>query len=240
MFENTDFFLDFTIFSLIIFIMIFCSYILYVIFKNPFKYPYFIYIFDITSKRNVKFEDCVDSFLINKNNWNLIQQHELSILQWKNETEKFLRTCVLKKYRTRQYKKVLDDNHAYHFKLVSKQTRYQQRNYIKTSYKVSVVKSEWTVSWRWLDSRYKKLKSIGFEATLNEYNSKNQRKLMTPLLRRQIMERDNYTCQICGKYMPDEVGLHVDHIIPIAKGGKSIPTNLRVLCSKCNGKKGAK
>lgn len=54
------------------------------------------------------------------------------------------------------------------------------------------------------------------------------------------MERDSYTCQICGKYMPGEVGLHIDHIFPIAKGGKSIPSNLRVLCSKCNGKKGAK
>ena len=36
------------------------------------------------------------------------------------------------------------------------------------------------------------------------------------------------------------VGLHIDHIIPIAKGGKSVPNNLRVLCSKCNGAKGSK
>ena len=50
--------------------------------------------------------------------------------------------------------------------------------------------------------------------------------------------RDNYTCQICGKHMPDEVGLHIDHIISIKNGGKSTPSNLRVLCSKCNGKKG--
>ena len=52
-----------------------------------------------------------------------------------------------------------------------------------------------------------------------------------------IAERDNYTCQICGKYMPDGVGLHIDHIVPIKKGGKSVPSNLRVLCSKCNGRK---
>lgn len=51
------------------------------------------------------------------------------------------------------------------------------------------------------------------------------------------MRRDNYTCQICGKYMPDEVGLHIDHIIPVSKGGKSIASNLQVLCSKCNGHK---
>lgn len=63
---------------------------------------------------------------------------------------------------------------------------------------------------------------------------------MTKELRKQIMERDNYTCQICGKYMPDEVGLQIDHIIPVAKGGKTILSNLRVLCDKCNRKKGAK
>ena len=59
-------------------------------------------------------------------------------------------------------------------------------------------------------------------------------------LRKEIMKRDHYTCQMCGKFMPDEVGLHIDHIVPIAKGGKTVPSNLQVLCSKCNGAKGAK
>ena len=40
--------------------------------------------------------------------------------------------------------------------------------------------------------------------------------------------------------VPDEVGLHIDHIIPVSKGGKTIKSNLRVLCSKCNGKKSNK
>ena len=69
---------------------------------------------------------------------------------------------------------------------------------------------------------------------------KNQRKLMTPKLREQIKERDNYTCQMCGKEMFDEVGLHIDHIIPVSKGGKTVPSNLQVLCDKCNLSKRAK
>ena len=54
-----------------------------------------------------------------------------------------------------------------------------------------------------------------------------------------IKKRDNYTCQKCGVSVKDEptLLLEVDHIIPISKGGKSIPSNLQVLCSKCNGKK---
>lgn len=92
-------------------------------------------------------------------------------------------------------------------------------------------------SYEYLYNRYKALEEINFECTLNQYHSKNQRKLMTKALRNKIMKRDNYTCQKCGKYMPDEIGLHIDHIIPISKGGKTVESNLQVLCSKCNGHK---
>lgn len=232
--------LDSSIILLIITVLLTSVYILYCILKNPFKYPYYIHEFDITSKRNVKFENYIDDFLCKNYNWNSLQTHEEYIQNWKNETETYINDCKLKKYRTKQYKKILDDSNAYHFKMIKKQTRYKQRNYVKTSYKVTIVVSKKIVNWQWLNERYEKLKAINFESTLINYNSKNQRKLMTQSLRKQIMKRDSYTCQICGKYMPDEVGLHIDHIIPIAKGGKSVYSNLRVLCSKCNGKKGAK
>lgn len=207
--------------------------------KNPFQYPYYNYKFDVSSKRNVNFEDYIDSFLCDETNWNSIVIHENYIRQWKDETEKNIQNDILKKYRNKQYQKVLDDQRAYRFEIVRKQTRYKQVNYVKTSYKVYVVDSVWSVDWFWLVNRYEQLSQIGFETTLNNYNSNYQRKLMTPSLRKQIMERDNYTCQNCGKYMPDEVGLQIDHIIPISKGGKSVPSNLCVLCSKCNGRKGA-
>lgn len=49
-----------------------------------------------------------------------------------------------------------------------------------------------------------------------------------------VFERDNYTCQICGATKEDGVKLHVDHIIPIAKGGTNDIDNLQVLCQRCN------
>ena len=67
-----------------------------------------------------------------------------------------------------------------------------------------------------------------------------QRKLMTDSLRYDILKRDGFRCVICGRTANDGVKLHVDHIIPIAKGGKTVKENLRTLCEKCNWGKGDK
>lgn len=56
-------------------------------------------------------------------------------------------------------------------------------------------------------------------------------------MRFSIYERDGYRCRKCGisdKYAK----LEIDHIIPIAKGGKSTYDNLQTLCHKCNTEKG--
>lgn len=130
--------------------------------------------------------------------------------------------------------RILTPNVICHFQTVRNQTRYRRQDYVGTPYKVSVVDNEKSLSWAWLINRSKQLGEINYETTLKDYHSQSQRKLMTEKLRRQIKERDHYTCQICGKYMPDEIGLQIDHIVPIIKGGKTVPSNLQVLCSKCN------
>ena len=72
--------------------------------------------------------------------------------------------------------------------------------------------------------------------------TEGQRRLMTPKLRQYIIERDDYTCQLCGNSTDNEPNLllEVDHIIPIAKGGKTTESNLQTLCWKCNRHKGAR
>lgn len=53
-------------------------------------------------------------------------------------------------------------------------------------------------------------------------------------LRYDILYRDNFRCLICGASAKEGVRLHVDHIMPVSKGGKSNIENLRTLCERCN------
>lgn len=65
---------------------------------------------------------------------------------------------------------------------------------------------------------------------------------ISPQLRAEILERNGYTCQLCGAGAGDpdpfnpsrKVRLHIDHIIPVSQGGTEDKDNLRALCSSCN------
>lgn len=56
--------------------------------------------------------------------------------------------------------------------------------------------------------------------------------------RLKVLERDEYTCQFCGRHAPN-VELQVDHKIPRAMGGKDWISNLQTLCVECNQAKSA-
>lgn len=233
--NNFEFYFIILIMSFIIIISI----TLYQILKSPFHFPYFEYYFDVTGKKNPKIEDLIDTFLIKKK-FAMVIIHKEKIKFWKKECQDRINKSIIKNYRLKQYLKCLDEGGAYKFYIIRQQTRYHQVNYVKESYKVDQIMESYHCSYEYLNSRNELLKKINYESTINDYKSNNQRRLMTKKLRRKVMIRDNYTCQSCGKYMPDEVGLHIDHIIPISKGGKTVISNLQVLCSKCNGKKSNK
>lgn len=51
--------------------------------------------------------------------------------------------------------------------------------------------------------------------------------------RAEIIERDGGRCHVCGKQCrPDEI--HLDHVVPLARGGTHHPDNLAVACVTCN------
>lgn len=63
---------------------------------------------------------------------------------------------------------------------------------------------------------------------------KAERGILSDSMRYDVMKRDGFRCVICGMSARDGAILHVDHIIPIAKGGKTEMSNLQTLCEKCN------
>lgn len=54
-----------------------------------------------------------------------------------------------------------------------------------------------------------------------------------------IFQRDNHTCQYCGRKAPD-VELQIDHLVPVARGGTDDFENLVTSCADCNSGKSAK
>lgn len=88
----------------------------------------------------------------------------------------------------------------------------------------------------------KEKERIESEKALPEYRRfvAQQRRLMTDSLRYDVMQRDNFRCRLCGVSADDGARLHVDHIIPVSRGGKTEMSNLRTLCERCNMGKGAK
>ena len=50
---------------------------------------------------------------------------------------------------------------------------------------------------------------------------------------------DADSCGYCGQQLDDGF-THVDHVVPLSKGGRTVPRNLIAVCSRCNCSKGAR
>ena len=61
-----------------------------------------------------------------------------------------------------------------------------------------------------------------------------ERSKLNASLRYDVLRRDGFKCTICGATQAEGAKLHVDHIIPVSKGGKTELRNLRTLCDLCN------
>lgn len=87
---------------------------------------------------------------------------------------------------------------------------------------------------------------------LRDYRKRNPEKVREFTLRRKskklgrlpkgtvkrIGTSQKWTCVVCRCDISS--GYHVDHIIPLAKGGKHEPTNIQLLCPSCNVRKSDK
>ena len=79
------------------------------------------------------------------------------------------------------------------------------------------------------------------DAPTGKLYSVNFARAISAKLRAEILDRNGFTCQMCGLTPGDidpatnrKVRLHVGHIKDKSLGGKDEPSNLRALCSTCN------
>ncbi|TAF13106.1 MAG: HNH endonuclease [Alphaproteobacteria bacterium] len=82
-----------------------------------------------------------------------------------------------------------------------------------------------------------KLISIQINTEIKQAKKPTSERREIPLgLRYKILKQDSFKCRICGNSPATDVSckLHVDHIHPFSKEGKTVEENLRTLCAKCN------
>lgn len=74
-------------------------------------------------------------------------------------------------------------------------------------------------------SHKRRARKVGAEGSFTKEDVKN------------IMRAQDYLCAICSVYL---IKYHIDHIVPLSKGGSNWPENLQMTCATCNLSKGAK
>lgn len=134
-------------------------------------------------------------------------------------------------------KKYEEDNKE---RLTQYRKEYYQKNReykIKYSAEYHARNPEKVAIWRKnADPVKKKIHRINNKLT-RKNRIKDAGKLSSDIVPR-LMKLQKGKCRACGKPLKDDY--HIDHIIPLAKGGQNTDNNCQLLHSKCNLSKGAR
>jgi HNH endonuclease len=86
-----------------------------------------------------------------------------------------------------------------------------------------------------LRSGLTEMKQIREAQSTATFLHQQERNRMSASLRYLVLSRDNSCCTSCGATPQTHgVTLHVDHIVPVSMGGKTVMSNLQTLCAPCN------
>jgi len=80
---------------------------------------------------------------------------------------------------------------------------------------------------------YEKRYNMSEKGKKRKERERQKNKIRRLKLRFQIFQRDDFTCQYCGRKVP-EVELQVDHKYPKSKGGLDKIENYITACEDCN------
>ena len=75
---------------------------------------------------------------------------------------------------------------------------------------------------------------------IRNINPDHEKYLRDETFKKYTDESGNYHCACCGFTDKSRVPFHVDHIIAMNNGGKSVLENLQILCRSCNYRKSDK
>lgn len=85
-----------------------------------------------------------------------------------------------------------------------------------------------------LQSHLQTAQAVRAQRSTTTYLRAQERRLLTPSLRADILRRDASRCRMCGASASDGVVLHIDHVVPVSHGGRTVSSNLQTLCQSCN------
>ena len=164
-----------------------------------------------------------------------------------NQYKKYIQLFddIITKINKSKYKKIYLSNEKFieyskgylRNRLVKKPQMYFELH-IKTIYETPTGRNKYTKSKNFYEkdiyNTIEQIKNDDLYRQTYEFHKLNERSKMSNKLRFEVFKRDKYTCKICGRKQSDGVKLHVDHINPVSKGGKTLFENLQTLCDSCN------
>ena len=90
---------------------------------------------------------------------------------------------------------------------------------------------------RWTRDQERILLGVRVLIEASEHRVRRGRPVVTAARRAEILKRDGDVCRYCESTTGP---FHIDHVIPVSKGGSNHDDNLCVACAPCNLKKSAK
>ena len=85
-----------------------------------------------------------------------------------------------------------------------------------------------------LQHEFAAARAVRSQQNTTAFLRQQERNRITAGVRSKVLARDGYRCRHCGISAALGAILHVDHIIPVSKGGTSDMGNLQTLCQDCN------
>ncbi len=92
----------------------------------------------------------------------------------------------------------------------------------------------WDLTFEQLQDEFAAARAVRSQQSTTAFLRQKERSRITAGVRSKVLARDSYRCRHCGISTDLGAVLHVDHIIPISKGGTSDLDNLQTLCQDCN------